>query len=92
MSDTKLPSGIELTPLNDAFKQNPYEALATLRENAPVYVDTDLKRYIYTRHDDVKAILRDRDYWSDPRKANPGTFTYEILGGSLNAQKSHQCS
>ena len=36
MSDTKLPSGIELTPLNDAFKQNPYEALATLRENAPV--------------------------------------------------------
>ena len=49
MSDTKLPSGIELTPLNDAFKQNPYEALATLRENAPVYVDTDLKRYIYTR-------------------------------------------
>jgi len=87
MSDTKLPSGIELTPLNDAFKQNPYDALATLRENAPVYVDTDLKRYIYTRHDDVKAILRDRDYWSDPRKANPGTFTYEILGGSLNPQE-----
>ncbi len=89
MPDSALPSGIELTPLNDAFRDNPYDVLATLREKAPIYEDTDLKRFIYTRHDDVKAILRDKDYWSDPRKAKPGTFTYEILGGELDKGQEH---
>ena len=83
MSDTDLPEPMELLPLNDEFRKNPYPVLGRLREHRPVYEDTELKRVIYTRHDDVKAILRDAKLWSDPRKANPGTFTREFLGQNL---------
>jgi cytochrome P450 len=87
MTDSELPKGIDLTPLNEAFKENPYKSLAMLREKSPVFEDSDLKRYIYSKHDDVKAILRDAEHWSDPRKANPGTFTYEFLGGNLDSEE-----
>ena len=80
MSDEPLPNGVELTALDEAFRNNPYAVLERVRTAAPVLYDTQLKRYIYTSHDDVKAILHDKDLWSDPRKANPGTFTREFLG------------
>ena len=87
LKNSELPGGIALTPFDDTFKKDPYKVLARLREKAPVFEDTDFKRYIYSKHDDVKSILRDRDYWSDPRKANPGTFSYEILGGGLDKRE-----
>lgn len=87
MSDVPLPKGIELTPLDDRFRDDPYKVYARIREEAgPVYEDTDLKRFIYTRHDDVRAILRDADFWSDPRKGNPGTFTREFLGAQMTEE------
>ncbi len=77
-----VPTGLELTALDKAFRDNPYPVLATLRERDPIHHDEVLGQYIFTRHDDVMAILRDRESWSDPRKGNPGTFSYEILGES----------
>jgi cytochrome P450 len=77
----KLPQGIELTPLDESFRDDPYPILKSIRESAPVMTDDAFKRYIYTTHDDVKALLRDKELWSDPRKATPGTFMYELLGG-----------
>jgi len=82
-SDQDLPKGIELTPLDKNFQANPYPSLAMLRDKAPVFDDQDLKRYIYSKHNDVKSILRDSKLWSDPRKANPGTFSHEFLGSNL---------
>lgn len=78
-----LPTGLQLMPLDEEFKQNPYPILDRLRTEAPVYEDTELKRYIFTTHDDVKSLLRDGEMWSDPRKANPGTFTREFLGRNM---------
>lgn len=75
-----LPVGIALTALDERFREDPYPVLAELRQRAPVLHDDQLHRYVYIRHDDVKAILRDRDFWTDPRKANPGTFTRMFLG------------
>jgi cytochrome P450 len=80
MSDSALPTGVALTPLDEAFKEDPYPILSRIREAARVLHDEELGRYIYTSHDDVKHILRDKQLWSDPRKANPGTFTREFLG------------
>lgn len=83
------PQGIELTPLDESFRRNPYPILAELREHAPVLEDTVLRRFIYSRHDDVREILRDRDFWSDPRKANPGTFSANfLLGGNRDEEPS----
>lgn len=83
-----LPQGIELTPLDERFRADPYPVLAELRARAPVHADTALKRFIYTRHDDVYEILRDREFWTDPRKANPGTFSREFLGARTDEEPS----
>jgi len=83
-----LPQGIELTPLDERFRTDPYPVLARLRTQAPVHEDIGLKRFVYTRHDDVYEILRDREFWSDPRKANPGTFTREFLGSRIDEEPS----
>ena len=76
------PTGLALTALDPGFRENPYPILAELREREPVHYDAELKRYVLTRHADVNAILRDLSLWSDPRKANPGTFTREFLSRS----------
>ncbi len=89
MDQVDLPMGIGLTPLDENFRRDPYAVLGKLREHAPVFEDSVLRRFIYTRHDDVREILRDRDFWSDPRKANPGTFSANfLLGGNRQEEPS----
>lgn len=81
MSKTEgIPTGVALTAIDETFRADPYPVLNKLRDSTRVLHDDELGRYIYTHHDDVKAILRDKDLWSDPRKAAPGTFTREFLG------------
>ncbi len=82
MSDKDLPRGLDLTPFNESFRDNPYPALADVQAKTQVYYDDDLKRYILLGHDDVSAALRDKTYWTDPRKANEGTATRLLLTAS----------
>ncbi|MCX2983276.1 cytochrome P450 [Halieaceae bacterium IMCC14734] len=83
MSDTTqdetLPQGMQLTPLDEDFRADPYPLLKRLREDAPMLLDKELQRRMYTRHDDVKGILRSKTFYADPRKARPGTFSKEFL-------------
>jgi len=81
--ESALPQGIELTPVGERFREDPYPILKTLRERAPVHHDRVMNRYLCTRHDDVKAVLHDKEFFTDPRKANPGSFTREVIGGQL---------
>jgi len=69
-----VPTGIELTPLDAAFRADPYPALARVRAEEPVHHDQVINRWILTRPDDVERVLRDRALSVDPRKANEGTF------------------
>jgi len=78
-----LPQGVELTAIAERFREDPYPILKTLRERAPVHHDQVMNRYICTRHDDVKAILHDKEFFTDPRNANPGSYTREVIGGRL---------
>jgi cytochrome P450 len=87
MSDP-IPTGVQLTALDPAFRDDPYPILARLREREPIHRDSELGRILFTRHDDVFAILRNPDLWSDPRKANPGSFTREMLGGNTDEEPS----
>jgi cytochrome P450 len=79
----KLPQGIQLTPIDEDFRNDPYKILKELRNVAPVHEDRELGRFVATRHDDVKAVLHDKAFFTDPRKANPGTFSREVIGASL---------
>ena len=62
-----LPDGIALTPLDPAFREDPYPILHELRRRAPVHWDEPLKRWIVTRHDDVEFVLRHKEMAVDPR-------------------------
>lgn len=75
-----LPEGIALTPIDENFRNDPYSILKRIQSATRVHEDAEMHRFVYCHHDDVKAILRDPDFWSDPRKANPGTFTRQFLG------------
>ena len=74
-----LPTGLSLTALDPAFREDPYPILAELRRREPIHHDTQLQRWVFTRHADVNAILKDPDFWSDPRKGNPGSFSRNFL-------------
>ena len=81
--DDNLPRGIQLTPVDDVFRADPYKVLKNLREQSPVHDDYELGRILYTRHDDVKELLHDKEFYTDPRKGNPGTFSREFLAAPL---------
>ena len=83
-----LPTGIQLTALDPAFRQDPYPILAELRAREPIHRDRVLNRVVFTRHDDVFAILRNPAFWSDPRKGSPGSFMREYLGGNEDEEPS----
>ena len=62
-------SGVAYDPFSARTIRDPYPAYAELRANAPVHRSRLLKAWVFTRHADVDAILRDhRRFANDPRK------------------------
>ena len=47
-------------PSDPAFLEDPYPVLNRLREGARVFYDEGRRRWFVTRHEDVRACLRDR--------------------------------
>jgi len=78
-----LPQGVELTAVDPRFREDPYPILKLLRERAPVHHDTVMNRYVCTRHDDVKAMLHDKEFYTDPRNGSPGSYLREVIGRML---------
>jgi hypothetical protein len=68
------PTGIELTAVDAAFRENPYPVMEELRAKEPVHYDEVLRRWVLTRHYDVDRTVNDRSLSADPRKALPGTY------------------
>lgn len=71
---SSLPMGAGLTALDEDYRENLYQVLDDLRERAPVHRDSELNHVFVTRHDDVKAVLRDRDLLVDPRTTLPDDY------------------
>ena len=66
-------TGVAYNPLSDRTAQDPYPVYAALRERDPVHRSRLMNAWMFARHADVDAILRDhRNFASDPRK---GTLT-----------------
>ena len=75
----KTPTGLELTPFNPDYQEDPYPILRQLRENDPLHHDEELKRYFPTRYDDVRAMLRDPHYLTDPHNSLPDSYARHFL-------------
>ncbi len=78
--DVSLPKGVALTALDETYREDIHQVLDRLRAEAPVHEDTDLGRIILTRHDDVRGLLRNREWGVDPRKATPDSYIRLITG------------
>ena len=64
----RLQSGVSYNPLSSRTVQDPYPVYAALRTRDPVHRSRLLKAWLFTRHSDVDAILRDHRYFgNDPR-------------------------
>ena len=62
-------SGVAYNPLSPGTVQDPYPAYAALRDRAPAHRSRLLRAWVFARHADVNAILRDhRRFGNDPRK------------------------
>ena len=55
-----VPTGVELTALDERFRTDPYPVLDELREAEPVHHDEVLDRWVLTLHDAVDRIVNDR--------------------------------
>ena len=62
-------SGIVYNPLSARMAQNPYPSYAALRARDPVHRSLLVNGWVFTRHADIDAILRDhRRFSNDPRQ------------------------
>ncbi len=81
MADKPVPTGLALTQLDDTFRADPYPVLKDLRERDPAHHDTELNRWFFCEYAEVKRILRDPDYFSDPHKSREDSFARFLLRG-----------
>ncbi len=64
-------SGIAYNPLSNRVAQNPYPVYAALRARDPIHRSRLLNAWLFTRHADTDAVLRDhRRFGNDPRKGD----------------------
>ncbi|HEX3918361.1 MAG TPA: cytochrome P450 [Caulobacteraceae bacterium] len=69
MPDDAPLSVLALTPLNPAFREDPYPILRDLRSQRPVMRDEDAGVFFISRHEDVRGILTDLTLWRSPEMA-----------------------
>jgi cytochrome P450 len=81
MSDDSIPTGVQLTPFDPDYLENPYPVLKKVRESDPFHHDTQLHRFFPCSYADVKAILRDADLLTDPNNSKPDSFARHFFSG-----------
>ncbi|MXX90370.1 MAG: cytochrome P450 [Boseongicola sp. SB0677_bin_26] len=65
----RLRSGVVYNPLSADMARNPYPHYAALRARDPVHRSLLVNGWVFTRHADIDAILRDHRHFSnDPRQ------------------------
>jgi cytochrome P450 len=59
-----------LTPMNPAYREDPYAVLAELRAQRPAVRDAAYGSVILTRYNDVRPLVSDLTLWRDPLKGD----------------------
>jgi cytochrome P450 len=75
----RVPTGLEVTVIDETFRNRPHERFDVLRSRDPVHHDTMLGRVLLTRAADVAAVLKDRNLSVDGRKAAPDSIVQRFL-------------
>lgn len=84
MEDSTTRTGLKLTPMDEEFRHDPYPILQQLREKQPIHHDQELKRYVITKYNTVKEILRSSDHSANPRNSKPDSFSRFFLNDATD--------
>jgi cytochrome P450 len=87
-SDTRVPerpTGLELTPFDQSFRDNPYPILNQLREVEPVHFDQRFERWFLADFASVRQILRDKGVSKDSSNADPDSFLGRFAANAQTA-------
>ena len=82
-TEEAVPTGVQLTPMDPVFRNDPYPVLERVRNAEPVHRDEPLSRWFVTGFEEVREILRNKDLSSNIHNANPDSYTGRMR---LNAQ------
>ncbi|HEY8003285.1 MAG TPA: cytochrome P450 [Phenylobacterium sp.] len=72
MTETPLPTLLDLTPFNERFRVDPHAVLDDLRARCPAHADPVAGTVVFTRYADVRSVVNDRTLWRDPLRAEEG--------------------
>jgi cytochrome P450 len=84
-TEAPIPTGVQLTPFDDAFRNDPYPVLKRLRDAEPSHRDDALSRWFVTGFENVREVLRNKDLSNDINKALPDSYAGRI---AANAKES----
>jgi cytochrome P450 len=77
----RIPTGVQLTPFDADYLEDPYPVLKQLRENDPLHHDTELQRYFPCQYADVKSMLKDPALLTDPINARADSYAQHFATG-----------
>src|SRR5258708_12822626 len=60
-AEAPIPTGVQLTPFDEGFLNDPYPVLKRLRDAEPIHRDNALSRWFVTGFDNVPEVLRKKD-------------------------------
>jgi cytochrome P450 len=84
VTDAALPTILQLTPLNPAYKADPHVVLDDLRTRCPVHRDEMAGSFILTRYEDVRTTVSDLTLWRHPNKAEPGARFARVIADQMD--------
>jgi cytochrome P450 len=81
--ETPIPTGVQLTPFDEVFRNDPYPVLKRLRDAEPIHRDVPLSRWFVTGFDQVREVLRSKDLSNDiGGKASPESYSGRVASNA----------
>lgn len=75
-----VPSGIiDISAFNPEARANPHPRLKALRETCPVFRDENVKTWLLTRYEDIRATVNDRSFVRHPTNAEEGSLSRALI-------------
>ncbi len=93
MTEAPLPTILQLTAMDPAYRDDPGSVLKDLRERCPVHRDQTFGSFLLSRYEDVRGVVTDLSMWRDPLNAEAGAaFDRALLNYDPNLPRTSTTS
>jgi cytochrome P450 len=81
-AESPIPTGVRLTPFDEAFRHDPYPVLKRLRDVESIHRDNALSRWFVTGFDEVREVLRNKDLSVNIDRALPESYAGRLASNA----------